>query len=200
MKKALLGLLLCLSLCQALLPATVFGGPAGKPGQLQSVQADFIQEKHLKILARPLVSRGVFAFQAPQSLRWEYRSPLHSILLMHGGRIEKMIERDGRFERDNGAGVDSMQIILKEISSWLDGRFSDNPVFSTTHTDERTVVLVPKEKGLSAMISRIELRLGEQQGLLDSVTIYEGPDAFTRLTFANTALNREIPESFFTVQ
>lgn len=196
MKQTLLSVLLCL----ALLPVTVLGGSAGKPGPLQSVQADFIQEKHLKILARPLVSRGVFAFQAPQSLRWEYRSPLHSILLMHDGRIEKIIEREGRFERDNGAGVDSMQIILKEISSWLDGRFSDNPVFSTSRTDARTVVLTPKEKGLSTVISRIELRLGEQQGLLDSVTIYEGPDALTRLTFANTALNRKIPETFFTVQ
>lgn len=192
--------LLCVFLCLILLPVSVFGSPAGKAERLRSVQADFIQEKHLKILARPLVSRGVFAFQAPQSLRWEYQTPLHSLLLMHGGKIEKMIERDGRFERDNGAGVDSMQIILKEISSWLDGRFSDNPIFSTTHSDERTVVLIPKEKGLSAVISRIELRLAEQQGILDSVTIHEGPDAFTRLTFTNTALNQEIPERFFTSQ
>ena len=50
------------------------------------------------------------------------------------------------------------------------------------------------------MISRIELRLGQQEGVMDSVTIFEGQDAFTRLTFANTVLNREIPESFFTGQ
>ncbi|MBV5318216.1 MAG: hypothetical protein JZU50_10460, partial [Desulfobulbaceae bacterium] len=95
----------------------------------------------MKILVRPLLSRGVFAFQAPQSLRWEYLSPLHSLLLMHDGRMQKMIERDGRFEPDNGAGVDSMQVILQDIGSWLDGRFTDNPMFKVTRPDDRTIVL-----------------------------------------------------------
>jgi outer membrane lipoprotein-sorting protein len=193
-------LLHCLIICLLLLPVTGFANPAEKPARLRSVQADFSQEKHLKILARPLVSRGVFAFQAPQSLRWEYRSPLRSIMLMHDGRIKKLIERDGSLQQDSGAGVDAMQVILQEISSWLDGRFTDNPMFATSRTDARTVVLTPKDEGLSVMISRIELRLGQQEGVMDSVTIFEGEDAFTRLTFANTVLNREIPESFFTGQ
>ncbi len=193
-------LLHCLIICLLLLPAPGFADPAEKPVRLRSVQADFSQEKHLKILARPLVSRGVFAFQAPQSLRWEYRSPLHSIMLMHDGRIKKLVERDGRLQQDSGAGVDAMQVILQEIGSWLDGRFADNPMFATSRTDARTVVLTPKDQGLSAMISRIELRLGQQEGVMDSVTIFEGQDAFTRLTFTNTVLNREIPESFFTGQ
>jgi outer membrane lipoprotein-sorting protein len=193
-------LLHCLIICLLLLSATGFADPAEKPVRLRSVQADFSQEKHMKILARPLVSHGVFAFQAPQSLRWEYRTPLHSIMLMHDGRIKKLVERDGRLTQDNGAGVDAMQVILQEIGSWLDGRFADNPMFATSHTDARTVVLTPKDQGLSAIISRIELRLGQQAGVMDSVTIFEGEDAFTRLTFANTVLNRKIPESFFTGQ
>ena len=181
----------------------VFANPAAGDEQavrLRSVQADFSQEKHLQILARPLLSSGLFIFQAPQSLRWEYQTPLHSIMLMHDGRIEKTIERNGRFERDNGAGVSSMQIILQEIGSWLDGRFTDNPLFSCNRSDERTVIHTPKEKGLQAVISRIELRLGKQEGMMDSVTIFEGPDAWTRLTFTNIVLNREIPESFFRSQ
>jgi outer membrane lipoprotein-sorting protein len=186
-----------LLLCLTLLLTSIAAQSAGTPAQLRSVQADFTQEKHLKILARPLVSHGIFAFQAPQSLRWEYHEPLHSIMFMHDGRMEKMIERDGRFERDNGAGNGSMQIILPEISRWLDGRFTDNPVFNAARKDDRTIVLTPKEQGLQAIISAIELHLGEDQGVMDSVTIFEGPDAYTRLTFTNIVLNREIPESYF---
>ena len=44
-------------------------------GTVTSVRADFIQEKHLAILAKPLVSTGVFYYQAPRSLRWEYSRP-----------------------------------------------------------------------------------------------------------------------------
>lgn len=190
--------LLSLLACLLLWPALAGGNPAGdQPAALQSVQAEFTQEKNLKILVRPLVSRGVFAFQAPQSLRWEYLSPVHSVLLLHEGRMQKLIERDGRFEPDNGAGVDAMRIVLQDIGSWLDGRFTANPLFHVTRTGERTVVLIPKEQGVQAVISRIELQLGPEQGVMERVTIFEGPDNFTRLTFTNAVLNRAIPVETF---
>lgn len=192
---------LCFSLCLVLVPAVLRGNPTTDPSvRLHSVQANFTQEKHLKILVRPLVSSGVFAFQAPQSLRWEYLRPVHSLLLMHNGRIQKMIEQDGRFEQDNGAGIDSMQIVLQDIGNWLDGRFTDNPMFQVTRSDDRTIVLTPKEPGLQSIISRIELHQGQEAGVMETVTIFEGPDAFTRLTFTQTVLNREIPEARFTGQ
>ena len=191
--------LLSLLACLLLWPVVAGGNPAGdQPAALRSVQAEFTQEKNLKILVRPLVSRGVFAFQAPQSLRWEYLRPVHSVLLLHEGRMQKLIERDGRFEPDNGAGVDAMRIVLQDIGSWLDGRFTANPLFHVTRTGERTVVLIPKEQGVQAVISRIELQLGPEQGVMERVTIFEGPDNFTRLTFTNAVLNRAIPVETFT--
>ncbi len=120
-----------------------------KPIALRSIQADFIQEKHLKILVRPIVSTGTFIFQAPQSLRWEYKTPVPSILLMHDGRVKKFVEKDGRFVEDRGMGLDSMQVVLGEISNWLDGRFSDNKMFSVSFADEQTVLLTPKDQALA---------------------------------------------------
>ena len=180
--------------------AVLSGAQAGDqhaPAALQSIQAEFTQEKHLKLLVRPLVSTGLFVFQAPGSLRWEYLTPLHSVLLMHGGQIKKMIERDDHFEEDNGAGVDAMQVVLADIGNWLDGRFEENPMFSASRIDGRTVVLTPKEAGLQAIISRIELYLGSQDGVMERVLIVEGPDAHTQLTFTNVVLNRQIPQTTF---
>jgi len=136
-------------------------------------------------------------FQAPQSLRWEYHTPLRSIMLLHKGRMAKMVERNGRFTEENRAGISSMQIILEEISSWLDGRFTDNPMFVVDTSRARTVLLSPKEPGLQAIISRIELQLGEPDGVIDSVTIFEGADSWTKLTFSNTVLNQVIPATVF---
>ncbi len=178
-----------------------FAGPTEESHvDLHSIQADFVQEKHLKILARPIVSTGTFTFQAPQSLRWEYKSPIPSILIMHDGGVKKYIEKDGQFVEDRGMQVTAMQFVLAEISNWLDGRFSDNDMFSVSGPDDGIVLLSPKEKALSALINRIELKLADQQGLLDSVKIIEGPDSFTLMTFGNRSINREIPSSEFTVQ
>jgi outer membrane lipoprotein-sorting protein len=183
-----------------LLFVTVLSGWSSQqePIRLQSIQADFIQEKHLKILVRPLVSTGTFTFQAPQSLRWEYRTPVPSILLMAGGKVKKFIERDGQLEEDKGMRLDSMQVMLSQISNWLDGRFSDNDMFSVSFSGERTVLLIPREQALAGLISKIELKLADRKGLLDGVTIFEGPDSYTKMTFKNAVLNKEIPVSVFT--
>jgi len=167
--------------------------------RIHSVRADFRQEKHLEILAGPILSTGIFIFQAPQSLRWEYRTPIRSLLIMHEGRVKKYVERDGRLQEET-MGFDSMQVVLSEITNWLDGRFTDNRMFKVSFPDKKTVLLLPQDKGLGALISSIELKLGEQRGLLDEVTIFEGPDSYTRLIFSNRVLNQEIPASLFTEQ
>ena len=189
-------LLFCGLLMMPLL-SRVEGAVVAEQPLLQSVQATFVQEKHLKILNRPLLSTGTFAFQAPQSLRWEYLKPLHSVLLMHKGRVAKLIEHDDRFEEERGAGVDTMQVVLADMANWLDGRFDDNPLFGASQQEGKIVVLTPKDPGLQAVISRIELHQGEQAGMMEKVVIIEGPDAFTQLTFANTTINQSIPEATF---
>lgn len=165
---------------------------------LQSIQADFIQEKHLEILIRPLVSTGTFTFQTPQSLRWEYLAPVPSVLLMHGDKIKKFVERDGQLVEDKGLRLDSMLVVLSQIGNWLDGRFSDNDMFTVSFIDERTVLLSPKDQGLAGLISKIELKLATQKGFLDGVTIFEGPDSYTKMTFENRILNKAVPLSVFT--
>ena len=175
-------------------------GPQAQPVQLRSVQADFIQEKHLKILARPIISTCSFTFQAPQSLRWEYRTPIRSILLMHGGKVRKFVEREGVLTEDKGMRLDAMQVVLAEISNWLDGRFTDNAMFAVSFPQKQTILLTPKEQGLAALISSIELKLGDQAGLLDKVIIFEGPGAFTSLTFSKRIINQDIPAAVFTQQ
>lgn len=166
--------------------------------ELHSVQADFIQEKHLKILVRPLVSKGTLTFQAPRSLRWEYLSPVPSILLMHGDKIRKFVQRDGQMVEDKGLRLDSMQVVLGQISNWLDGQFSDNDIFNVSFIDERTVQLSPKNQGLAGIISQIELKLASERGSLDEVTIFEGPDSYTKMSFDNRTMNAEVPLSVFT--
>lgn len=185
-----------------LLLLTVPGAWAAEPPvsrvTLRSVQANFLQEKHLQILAQPLTSRGVFAFQAPRSLRWEYLYPVHTLLLVHNDSIRKLVEQNGKLVEDPGLAMDSINLVLEEIANWLAGRFTDNPAFAASFPDSRTIVLTPKDAGLAAVISRIELRLQNEEGLLESVLITEGPDAFTRLTFSDAVLNRNLAPSLFT--
>ncbi len=169
-----------------------------KASQLKSVRAEFTQEKHLKILAHPLISKGTFIYQAPKSLRWEYKSPVKSLMLMHNDSSKKYIQEDGELVEEQGGGFESMEIILQEITNWLNGRFTDNPIFNTSQENDLRIIFTPKDQAIARLINRIELKLSDQPSLMDSVTIYEGPASFTRLTFSNAEINQELDISQFT--
>lgn len=166
-------------------------------GRIQSIQADFIQEKHMKILAKPLTSEGVFYFRMPNDLRWEYTDPIQSVLLMYNGDTRRYIRGKDGWVQDDAAQLQAMGVVLQEITNWLNGRFDENPDFNATLGPERKIVLTPKKASLAGIISRIVLHLSETPGLMDAVTIHEGEDSFTRLVFQNPRLNPPMEDAVF---
>jgi len=165
--------------------------------KISSVRGEFTQTRHMKILARPLVSTGTFLFRTPDSLRWEYRSPIRSILLTHSGRTNRFVQRNDELVVDSSANLQSMQMVVQEIGQWLKGRFDENPAFTSSLEPGRKIVLVPKEPSFAALIQRIEIVLSERDGVIESVTILEGRDSFTRIEFDQVALNQPIEDSLF---
>jgi len=88
---------------------------------VRTIQADFTQEKHMKILLRPLISKGSLSFKAPRSLRWEYASPVRNVLLVSGDKIRKKKKKGDGIIEDKSAGLQMMQFVMSEITMWLNG-------------------------------------------------------------------------------
>jgi len=172
-------------------------GIQDKAGEINSVMANFIQEKHLKILSKPLISKGTFYYQIPQSLRWEYTSPFQSILLIHNGNIKRHIKGNDGFIQDSGVELQAMQVVLQEITLWLRGRFNDNPNFNAVLEPGPKIVLTPKEKSFAAIIQRIELMLSNQPGIIETFLIYENDNSYTKFMFNNVRLNKSLKDSLF---
>ena len=167
--------------------------------EVRSVRADFTQEKQMKILARPLVSRGRFIYRSAGSLRWEYLSPVRSVLLMHDGRVRRFVKGRHGFTEDAGARLEAMRIVVEQIARWLHGDFDSNPDFSAKLLPGKPsrIIFTPREEGLSSIIRRIELRLSTRPGIIDTVTIEEGRDSRTVLRFSGARLNEAIADRVF---
>ena len=80
---------------------------------------------------------------------------------MHKGNIKRYALSDKGIVKDAGGAVESMQVVLQEISRWSKGQFTGNEYFLATLKEgkERQIILTPKEKELSAMISNIVITL-----------------------------------------
>jgi outer membrane lipoprotein-sorting protein len=166
-------------------------------GKITSVKADFVQSKHLKILSKPLISKGVIYYKSPGSLRWEYIEPIRSILLAHNGKTKRFHGDGDRFSEENSADTPFMQVVMTQISQWFAGNFNDDALFSARMELGRKIVLTPKNKNFTGIIAKIELYLSNTPGVIDRVMIHEGADAYTRMDFSQTSINPELADDIF---
>ncbi|MBW2708233.1 MAG: outer membrane lipoprotein carrier protein LolA [Deltaproteobacteria bacterium] len=164
---------------------------------IQTLSAQFVQEKHLEILINPLISKGAFYFSAPESLRWEYFSPIRSILLMHDGRVRRFIGGENGFKEDHSPGLQAMEMVLQEISLWLKGEFTDNPNYHTSLVGDHKIVMVPRSKAFSEIIQKIEILLSDRPGVIETITIYEGETSFTKIRFQDVKINQGVVDINF---
>jgi outer membrane lipoprotein-sorting protein len=196
--KNIIYILLLLALCPLLLGwADSWEGIRKAAEGVKSIKADFVQEKHMKILKKPLIARGVFFYQLPDSLRWEYSTPFRSVLLMHADRIRRFIQGQDGMVEDSGASLEMMRFVLQEIPLWLSGRFDANPNFKAFLKEDNRIEMVPASAALTGIIDRIELVLADKPGIIDTVTIYESKDTFTRFLFRNTEMNAVLTDALF---
>lgn len=168
-------------------------------GSIRSISADFIQEKHMKILVKPLVSKGIIRFRSPDALRFEYQDPIKNILIMQGKSVSRYIHKDNTVVRDNTAAMGAMTVVMDEISQWLKGDFNTS-VFDAIIEDvpePGRIILEPKDKAMTTFIQDIVLVLSEQPGVFKEVIIRENQDSYTRLRFEEVKLNEDINPDVF---
>ena len=170
--------------------------------RIVSIQADFVQEKQMPILAKPLVANGFMAYQRPASLRWEYRQPLKSVLLLDNGAVHRFVQSDDKWrEEQMGDSGQLMDFMLQEIAKWLNGHFDNNPMFNVSLKSDGKILMTPKQEGMHQFIQRIEMTMADQPGIIREVVIYESADTFTRFIFSHPRINEPIaPAEFQKVQ
>jgi hypothetical protein len=110
---------------------------------------------------------------------------------------ERYVGTDGGFVKESSANLQAMQVVMENITHWLDGRFDENPLFAAKLEPGPRITLTPKEKAFTKMIQRIELVFSNRPGIIESVIIHESDDSFTMLTFKNVVLNPSIDGSLF---
>jgi outer membrane lipoprotein-sorting protein len=127
-----------------------------KFSNIRSVKAEFLQTRSLQILTKPLSSEGRLFFYAPDSLRWEYLSPLQSVMLQKGNNIRVYDFIDGVWKPEMTQANEARRMVLAEIIHWFQGRFDESKSFKLSYSPgpPERVILVSKQ-GIDKFINRI---------------------------------------------
>ena len=165
---------------------------------IRSVKADFLQKRFLQILTKPLLSEGKLFFNTPDSLRWEYLSPLRSVMLQRGSTVKVYNFSEGTWKPEMTQAVEARRMVLAEISQWFQGRFDESKAFKQAYSagPPAQVTLIAGE-GINRFIQRIEIVLSARPGVIDRVEIEEPGGSRTSIEFRNVEVNSGFPSEVF---
>ena len=121
---------------------------------LQAVRVDFVEEKHIAILLKPLINRGTIAFMAPDQLVRSVQAPEASAVWLRQGQLWV---RDASGERKLDVGkwgpanvlVNSFLYVLRGDVENLQRHYN---LQLTCQGSTWTLRLVPKDKALLRLI------------------------------------------------
>jgi len=166
--------------------------------KIQSIKADFVQKRSLPILTKPLLSEGKFYFSAPDSLRWEYLSPVRSVMLQKGKVLKLYHFSEGRWKPELTPAVESIRMVLSEISLWCQGHFDESKSFEARYLPgpPKRILLIPK-RGIDKFVQRIEIVLSEKPGLIERVEMEEPDGSRTVMEFKKSEINTKISPGIF---
>ena len=167
-----------------------------KSKAIKTLRCDFVQEKTSALVTQKAVAKGVLLYQAPSFLRWEYKEPTPSTLIL-GGNNAVLLNREGKKVGDARMLKQLAGMIINVISG---ESLKDNKQFSTEiyQTDTRIVViLTPVQKRMKDFYSTIEMAFDGKTLLAERITLNESSGDKTVISFVNKELDGEISQTEF---
>jgi hypothetical protein len=149
------------------------------------LRSDFVQQKNMRLLSRPLVSKGAMIFSPGLGLYWQQRQPFALQMLVSDERIvqESGGQRSEITRRQQPAVFAFSRIFFRLLSGNLADLEREFTVFYQPGDNGHwRMGLVPKDAQLRAAIARIELAGSDD---LDQLTLQDHAGDYTQIRFEN---------------
>lgn len=167
--------------------------------RLETLEADFVQQKTSEFLAAPETSRGRVSYSHPDRVRWEYLSPKPISLLIRDGVMLTWYRDLGRADRVK-VGKRSSQIFqYLNASGSLESLlhyFKSAVAFPKTAEPYR-IELEPRFARVSKRLSEMTLWIDRELFLPVRVRYVEPNGDVTEYRLEHVRVNPELPESRF---
>ncbi len=207
MKRLLIFMLsLCLvsvsAIAQRINEAAVKSQINAAAAKLRTMQCDFVQTKHMRMLNDKMVSRGRMYYVQPNKLRWEYTSPYTYTFVLNNSQV--MMSRG---KKNQVIDVNQSKV-FKEITrimmnSVVGKCLNDGKDFKTTIAGTSTewiATLVPLKKNMKQMFQTIKIHFNKRRSMVSVVELLEKNGDRTVIELRNVRSNQSINGNLFTIR
>jgi len=169
---------------------------------MKTMQCDFVQTKHLKMLNDVMVAQGKMYYQQRSKLRWEYTNPYAYTFVLNGDKVLlKNRQRNDVIDVNQNKMFREIASIM--MSSVVGNCLSDDKTFKTTiatANGEWIATLVPKRKDMRQMFQKIVLHFNQQRAVVSCVEMVEKNGDKTVINLKNIRTNETINAAVFAVR
>jgi outer membrane lipoprotein carrier protein len=169
---------------------------------VRTLAGEFTQRNRSKLFKKELRSSGRLYFQRPRRIRWEYREPDPSTLILDGQRATLTTPGAAPqvFDLERDA---TMRAVFDQLLTWLApgglGEAGREYTLSTSGGDAApTLTLTPKAGGAVARaFARIDLRVDAKAHLVRAIALTERNGDTKEITFTRLEANAQLPADAF---
>jgi outer membrane lipoprotein carrier protein len=169
---------------------------------MKTMQCDFTQTKHLKMLNDKMTSKGRMYYQQTNRLRWEYTSPYSYTFILNDDKV--LLKNK---QRNDVIDVNKNKL-FREIA-----RIMMNSVVGTSLTDDKSfkstiatngnewiASLLPQRKDLKQLFQKIILHFSKKNAMVKQVELIEKNGDRTVIELNNIRTNEKISADMFTIR
>ncbi len=173
-----------------------------KQSELQSLEASFVQTKQSMLLLEPEVSKGSFAYQAPNNARWEFTEPNNTVMVINDGEMLTWYRDLGTAERlavDKHTSQIEQYLAATNSVERLRRYFDFTAAFPKDGRPYR-IELTPRFSRVAKRLTSMTIWFDREQFVPVRLN-YEEPDGdTTEFVFEQVRVNLELPSDRFEIE
>ena len=169
---------------------------------MKTMQCDFTQTKHLRMLNDKMTSKGRMYYQQTNRLRWEYTSPYSYTFILNDDKVLlKNAQRNDVIDVNKNKLFREIARIM--MNSVVGTSLSDDKSFKSTiatNGNEWIASLLPQRKDLKQLFQKIILHFNKHNAMVKQVELIEKNGDRTVIELNNIRTNEKISADMFTIR
>ena len=156
------------------------------------IHGDFIQEKHLRALPKPLTSTGTFVLAKDHGLLWQLKTPLQQDYRITAQGIARRNGNEWQMLPGKSAGAEQNRLFLAVLQGDSSGLQRDFDLQLQGEAKNWQLTLTPRSLLLKQIFTRINIDGGE---LVQRIELQETQGDSTLLKMQNSVSNLPLSDA-----
>ena len=175
-----------------------------KVSRMETLRAEFVQEKHLAILDRPIVLTGLLFMEKPDLFAWHVEHPLRYSMVIEGEVLRQWDEDTDQVHKISLGKNPAFKMVIQQMRDWFSGSYRPmlaEYTVSVFENDPIALAFVPLDSALARqVIERVTITFAGDERYIHQVQIVERGGDRTLLKFVDILLNAPIAPSAWEVR